>query len=308
VNRHRTVTSRLHVPSPARSGFTIIELLVVIGILIILAALTLVGMKHVRNSGAANATRTVLSNCDGLVGTMEAADATRVPNPFNATSAPGLSFPIFAQNPDFPSGGTAVALPIKAPAGSLDPNATTGKFIGRYCVQVVWTQRVIRTLMSVPANRAAVQAWPQNQKMLEVRGVNGVAYWPGDVIADSDGKQYICTAATTTPPAAGGGGSWNANYADGSPVKNDAPVPLDGWGNPIIYCPQGGFQVVDAAATPQPFKDPDNSNQAVKTVVARDKRPFWASAGADGIFGTELDGTGKAVKNRAGDNLYSFEH
>jgi hypothetical protein len=54
-------------------------------------------------------------------------------------------------------------------------------------------------------------------------------------------------------------------------------IPLDAWGNPIIFVPAGGLAGVHV----DPVRSPDG-------------RPFFASAGADGDFAT------------GDDNLYSF--
>jgi hypothetical protein len=67
------------------------------------------------------------------------------------------------------------------------------------------------------------------------------------------------------------------------------PVILDGWGNPILFCPSGGLLnvCVNVKNTTSP--------QIPLVITSPDGRPFWASAGPDGDF----------VKGD--DNIYSFQ-
>lgn len=60
------------------------------------------------------------------------------------------------------------------------------------------------------------------------------------------------------------------------------PAIADGWTNPILFVPSGGLTGVTVGS------------QTV-TITSPDHRPFWASAGPDGIFST------------GDDNVYSFE-
>ncbi len=81
----------------------------------------------------------------------------------------------------------------------------------------------------------------------------------------------------------------------GSPAPLPAlpPILLDGWNNPIIYVPTAGLRVLLKMNAPG-----DRSKWQTVTITSPDKRPFFASAGADGSFNSDSDTT---------DNLYSFE-
>ena len=63
-------------PRRPRRGFTMIELLVVIGVLIILAAIVLVGMRSVTGRGKEQSTRLTLQQLRNLLGEFEAAGKT----------------------------------------------------------------------------------------------------------------------------------------------------------------------------------------------------------------------------------------
>jgi prepilin-type N-terminal cleavage/methylation domain-containing protein len=79
------------------------------------------------------------------------------------------------------------------------------------------------------------------------------------------------------------------------------PLILDAWGNPIIYVPAAGLSNLYVAGV------------SIAPKTAPDGRGFWASAGADGIFGGyyDKDGNGQYTPGTDGDygddNIYSFE-
>ena len=85
------------------------------------------------------------------------------------------------------------------------------------------------------------------------------------------------------------------------------PMPLDTWGNPIIFVPAAGLCGGAGADNSMWVGGPRNDASAKKVVAAptaselgpirsADGRPFWASAGPDGDFRT------------GDDNVYSFEN
>jgi hypothetical protein len=82
------------------------------------------------------------------------------------------------------------------------------------------------------------------------------------------------------------------------PTTPQAPVVLDGWGNPIIFVPPSGLSnvQVNVDSTIAAYKSTGNATlpQSV-TIQSPDGRPFWASAGPDGDF------------IRGDDNIYSFQ-
>jgi prepilin-type N-terminal cleavage/methylation domain-containing protein len=76
---------------------------------------------------------------------------------------------------------------------------------------------------------------------------------------------------------------WRSRIKVGGEFKEEGPIVLDAWNNPIIYVPAGGLQNVRVGT-------------ATKTIQAPDERAYFASAGADGSFLT------------GDDNVYSFQN
>ena len=88
------------------------------------------------------------------------------------------------------------------------------------------------------------------------------------------------------------------------PPGVSAQLPVDGWGNPMIFVPGGGITVfvTGSNGTPQPI---------LKT--SPDGKGFWVSGGPDGFIGGYFDkdnsGTPTAGDTPYGDdNVYSFEN
>ena len=78
-------------------------------------------------------------------------------------------------------------------------------------------------------------------------------------------------------------------------------VPLDGYGNPILYVPASGLIVYYTPANPSnAMPDPANPATQARVIRSPDGRPFFASAGPDGNFNLAPDGND--------DNLYSFQN
>lgn len=114
-------------------------------------------------------------------------------------------------------------------------------------------------------------------------GAGTINYLVGDHVVVG-GQFYVCIANNTgtTSPATDTTG-W-------APEASTITIPIDGWGNPILFVPSGGLTKVALTAT----------NGAATTITSPDNRPFWASAGPDGNVGSSLT-------TYADDNLYSFD-
>ena len=78
---------------------------------------------------------------------------------------------------------------------------------------------------------------------------------------------------------------------------SEAPVLLDGWGNPIIYVPPGGIVVqLKGQPTMSLVRSTGTTSftPGSSPPLKSGDRPFWASAGPDGNF------------DNGDDNVYSF--
>jgi hypothetical protein len=153
--------------------------------------------------------------------------------------------------------------PFPVPTGILAKDAITAATAAtakRYTAPaIVNTQRVMGLLQSVPANRSIITNLPANQLMSEVLPATTAGLLP---------------AAGGTPP--------------------NPPLIVDAWGNPIIFVPAGGLYGMTVGEILR-LRAPTSATSFNGPITSNDKRPFWASAGADGDFA------------KGDDNIYSFE-
>lgn len=263
-------------------AFTLVELLVVTGIIVVLAGLLAAAIRHLHRVAAAKETLAELHVCRGLLQEYEGRnglagiEAYSTTNPLQLQDpnapAPGV-FPVFVDPwstfdavnaPNYTRGdqsaiGTywpSYEITDVVPGAGITVDATGA---GRYsCNAVQCTSDVMYLLMRVPANRTTIQSIPPKQLFV-------------------------------------------AQAGQAAPTIDQGPILLDGWGNPIIFVPRGGLHVTM----------PDPNTGATLTYVVRstgiipftgteplltgNERPFWASAGEDGDF------------TNGADNLYSFQ-
>lgn len=201
-------------PIARRRGFTLVEILAVLGIIGVLVGIVAVALNVVFNNAAANRTRVALDTAKGLFTEYENL------NPLKNTSlyTTGVNVNNVGGLPDVHQ--QTVLLMIE---------------LGR-----------------VPANRSALEKMAGNTIASKTVNISGTDY--------------------------------------------TAPIPLDGWGTPILYVGTGGLSNVDMV-----YKNGDPSSNASfekpnQTVTSPDRRPFWVSAGPDTDFRT------------GDDNVYSFEN
>ena len=269
---------RLIVNVPRR-GFTLIEILITIGILLLLAAIVVFSMSRVGNSSRARETQVALGNLKNMVAELEATAGLRGRQPthmwYGTTTPPQLATPptVFDAWKDAdPTDGTTAPEPdpVYVPAGSVEssnPNRFESAAIRN-------TQLMMVQLAQAPKNRTAISNLPGNS----------ILKFPTNITPDP------------TPPF---------------DETKEMGVLLDSWGNPIIFVPTGGLAGLDAAGDGAMWIGGNQGDAGVKQVIANppagsttqvgpirssDGRPFWASAGPDGDF------------RRADDNIYSFEN
>ena len=297
----------------SKRGFTLIELLVVIGIIMVLVGLLVVGYRHINATAAGRETVAELHVLRGMLQEYENHNALQPMESYIGTASraidrngpqttpPSPGFPVFldpypalnALTPSNTSTNTAVyngtgsgnsgtcwpCLTLSngdiaigtPPTWDADMGDKTGGTNSpRYGSNAMAdTDNIMYVLSQIPANRTTLQSL-QSKRIMEVPIGTGGAPVPWTTIGRT-------------------------------PMAFPPVVPLDGWGNPIIFVPRGGIHVLIKNQTTG-----NNDTYLVRStgttlITAADppmtgsERPFWASAGQDGDF------------TQGADNVYSFQ-
>ena len=266
-------TRSTHNPRRCRAaGFTLLELLVVIGIIALITGMIVVGVSSTLSGAAARSTETRFEALQTML--VEYGRNTSGSVGAGATST-ARQLPRSVLNVDY-DGSNAVDLDDVMPPpdfNSLESFATTSHDPdnGAYN-DATLTQQVLVRLLRVPSNQQAYDELPSDAKATQV------TY---DVKAD------FAFADTNE---------------SGDPDEGDRLEPgliLDGWDGLILWVPPNGMGSADGAPEAEWLAFDEGANPALTAagvrVRARDGKGFFVSAGADGSF-----------KN-ASDNLYSTD-
>ena len=235
-----------------RGAFTMIEILIVIGVLAVLSTIVLLGMRHITGQSKEQQTRVSMQNLRNMLAEYNARTRMKAPrewyawdqsqsiqfvktdtSPFNSPDPnvnPACDFwrvPYRAPLQPPPPNGNGVALPIAAP-GSVEKGQTDRA--GRAVQNTALASLV---LVGIPENRTALQSF--NDKLMQ---------------PETDDT---------------------ATLAD----EREARIPLDAWSNPILLVPGSGLSNVTVGGQVMTQANP---------IRAQDNQPFWASAGPDGDF------------------------
>ena len=294
-----------------KPGFTVVELLVVIGILLILIALFTAGLKHVTMQAKQRDTKSMLATAVTMLENYK--QATHFNRAYTTyklgtgSYAPGAliyftvdntaNIPAFATTPitdtrfwtqgqecapgtEASNGGTAFpfsnitpdALLLKDPNPTHRPQSVPFPFLPQ---AVVNTEVIMEALLTVPGNQTILNNLPANKVVTDA--VTGV------------------------------------------------PLLLDGFGNPILFVPGGGlanvwvdpgtytglgWPVITSVAIQKNGYDPTST-----TGIVYSNQPFFVSAGPDGDISndhgvpdvTKLTPPGPTF-DMTDDNIYSFQN
>ena len=257
-----------------RKAFTIIELMLVVGVLVILIGLVAWGLKGAGNTASDKATRITLQNLTNM------SEELNRKNKLTGFEGPQTPDPL---NPIYP-------IPPNSQGGETAPGLVTSdsKNFDRLGAAVHRTAEVMRRLQSIPDNKNAIAKFPSDQLLAVPQSG---PYAGGTVVLDGwkNPILFVPTAglADVMPKPAKGGTpsvtySSGQNYAKGARVVNS-----DG------YYWTANTSTSNAPAAPDWFRG----------IRSPDGRSFWASAGPDGTFGAPSD-----INAGSGDdNIYSFE-
>src|ERR1700722_3180282 len=296
----------LRVPPPLRASardnpraFTLLELLVVMSIILVLLGLLVAGMKQWNASANGATTKLRLELLNGALANLDAGGHNQFLTqwfiPQSSTADLGLNAADFGNMTESAEGSTEL-FTITNPSGSSTVynsrkaaiaymTFAPGTFLaGTYPIPPTgsgwfWKNGPVSPTTLFGANYYGIMTQlatlPSNAKSF--------AGLPGAAVAAATGLNSYYPSA---PPP--------------SLVNPNPPsVILDGWGNPILFCP--GSELILIGGVQQPcgglnevYLNVKNNTAIDATIIAPDGRPFWVSAGPDGDVA------------RGDDNLYSF--
>src|SRR5207248_7094336 len=153
------------------SGFTLIEILVVIGIILVLIGIVFVALKHVSRSATENATKIDLQNLQSMLAELENAGplATTIqfPNADPYRVQPGnLQLTVNVQT----TAGTTSTLPVVGDVTAETYGAGGALNSDRWLnLATAETQFVMGRLRSVPQNRQSLQSLP-GERVMKAKG------------------------------------------------------------------------------------------------------------------------------------------
>jgi type II secretory pathway pseudopilin PulG len=258
----------------AASGFTLVEILTVISIIVVLIGLLFVAIKYARNSAARSTTAAQMDTLRGMLGELDSANHFSASPPvwlwFNA----GPSYIVTNANCDFwkyPDGSYSgfADCALDSPGDVRSDSGSQSDSQRNSSCAILNTQLAMQMLASVPANRSALDKLSANAKVLPtwnngpvlgaITGAGASTPFVGLLREDGtdstmsavnylqgmhvtyQGKFFSCVVTPTagTAPVPSGSTPW----LDESASPRGAPILLDGWGNPIIYVPATGLHV-----------------------------------------------------------------
>jgi type II secretory pathway pseudopilin PulG len=292
-----------------RRAFTLIEVMIVIGIIILLVGIVAYGLSRVINNSKAANTRVVLNNLRSMVAEFETTSkglnrqpaymwATTAGNPLTQWNSTVVPINIWREgDPTDAPTNLPEPDPIFVQGGNITKEAAGSNAPLRYNANAIAnTQLVMGLLIQNSINKKASEQWSRSQSMEEI---------PAAVATSK------LTITNTSPPPA------TMVYSSGAANRAPNPLlPLDAWGNPILFVPAGGLcgdtnpantnldsmwiggppDSTFARGQKMVVSNVTNPAQQIGPIKSRDSRPFWASAGPDGDFRT------------GDDNLYSFDN
>jgi type II secretory pathway pseudopilin PulG len=286
--------------APLRAAFTMIELLVVIGILILLGVLFLGAAKHITGQAKAQQTRATLEILKSMLENYKS--------------------------------NTHFAKPVTIVGVSASPYGLTLSNLASYPVpqnaqQSGLTMGQIQAPQSVILDGLALNNASHLTGDAAHNAVLGTEYMLTLMLGSQENqnlfgnlpKNVVTTDAATL------------QFFSGA-VGTNGKVILDGWGNPIIFVPAGGltqmivdpgsagngYQVMTTSGLKPAGWDPVALQQKTPGVVF-EIQPFFASAGPDGDFsnthghdnppGSLITSNGPPSKypDITDDNVYSFQ-
>ncbi len=179
---------------PARTAFSLIELLAVIAVIVILVGIVFIGMNYVTGSSRQRSTKTTLGNLQSMLSAYDAqsrgaleAIGLEYAKTITGTATPSKPYPALP----LPDSDANVTIPQYAPPAALPTPSASAGF--RYGAFVCMTGNLaMAKILSLPENRAALGKLPT--KMLPA--VPSTTTNPSNILLDAWGNPIIYVPAT----------------------------------------------------------------------------------------------------------------
>ncbi|MDB5332184.1 MAG: hypothetical protein JWP03_3335 [Phycisphaerales bacterium] len=156
----------------SRKGFTLLELLAVIGIILILISMAIIGYQQIDKAATARATKATLANAQALIAEYE------INTPLNTILDPNGKTVVVT------SGPAALAPAIAPPSAPADVNpGSTDTNTGRYSSAITYTQYIMQVFSRVPKNKQVIAALPARSFLNDVNN-NPFPAGTGPVLLD----------------------------------------------------------------------------------------------------------------------------
>jgi prepilin-type N-terminal cleavage/methylation domain-containing protein len=290
-------------PSVRRRAFTMVELMIVMGVILVLIGMLLYGLKSFSNGSKTRETKATLEIASGMLTELDAKVK------LGASNCP----PVWWQ-PNSISDPTSCILVDGAAQVAADPEIDFWHMSAKFNISgtqrpapIRWRDNPSVNVEDVDLSTLGNAPYPLKNSFLCMSRLMGAL--PNRQKMEGLPPQRV--ARPSDDPTTNNFGP-NLVTVD----ESRFPIPRDGWGNPIIFVPASGLQVkmlnghskIDASFNDQDFivispegqamnvsSTPPTPQNGISPGVVKVGRPFFASAGPDGDFST------------GDDNIYSFE-
>jgi prepilin-type N-terminal cleavage/methylation domain-containing protein len=296
-----------------RRGFTLIEILIVVGLIALLSSLLVMGLNHMQTNAKRQQTMMTLVSLQGMYADYD----QTLHRHFVSYQDDARTYP--AGDVRLSNGDMACPQNVSLDYFNSNSGAGTGTIsVDRQGWAVLMTRDVMAQFKLTSTNNASIgkMSAASLMRFTPSTAAAPLPYNPSNPysIATASSRVYVgaappyvyYTAIQNNPLVSGVSVAppdpnywFPSTYFGDSPTSptvgtpdNSAPVPLDAWGNPIIFVPGGSL---GNGSVYGPGSGALVAGGISITARSPDGRPFFASAGPDGDF------------SKGDDNLYSFE-